>query len=198
MQFSFIQISGCSLRADSWYTHCRSTLQWATRLLPFSKYLDAESEIYSIALSLIIELPPTVEVRNLRWSYFTQERPPAWTQETYRPQEGARCWPPPPPAGPDPPPRRSLTWPPPIAHWPDPPPLDLAPPISSLTWPPQLAGPDPPLHRLTDLTPPPCRLDLTPPPPSAHWPDPPPRCGQTNKVKLLPSRRTTYAGGNKT
>ena len=25
---------------------------------------------------------------------------------------------------------------------------------------------------------------------------PPPRCGQTNKVKLLPSRRTTYAGGN--
>ena len=27
---------------------------------------------------------------------------------------------------------------------------------------------------------------------------PPPRCGQTNKVKLLPSRRTTYAGGKKT
>ena len=26
---------------------------------------------------------------------------------------------------------------------------------------------------------------------------PPHRCGQTNKVKLLPSRRTTYAGGNK-
>ena len=26
----------------------------------------------------------------------------------------------------------------------------------------------------------------------------PPRCGQTNKVKLLPSRRTTYAGGNET
>ena len=26
----------------------------------------------------------------------------------------------------------------------------------------------------------------------------PPRCGQTNKVKLLPSRRTTYAGGNDT
>ena len=25
---------------------------------------------------------------------------------------------------------------------------------------------------------------------------PHPRCGQTNKVKLLPSRRTTYAGGN--
>ena len=24
----------------------------------------------------------------------------------------------------------------------------------------------------------------------------PPRCEQTNKVKLLPSRRTTYAGGN--
>ena len=26
---------------------------------------------------------------------------------------------------------------------------------------------------------------------------PPPRCEQTNKVKLLPSRRTTYAGGKK-
>ena len=27
---------------------------------------------------------------------------------------------------------------------------------------------------------------------------PPPRCGQTNKVKLLPSRGTTYAGGKST
>ena len=49
-----------------------------------------------------------------------------------------------------------------------------------------------------------------PPPPAASWHSgkcckalwdmgtpPPPRCGQTNKVKLLPSRRTTYAGGNK-
>ena len=25
----------------------------------------------------------------------------------------------------------------------------------------------------------------------------PPRCGLTNKVKLLPSRHTTYVGGNK-
>ena len=35
-------------------------------------------------------------------------------------------------------------------------------------------------------------------PPGGGYPDPPspPRCGQTNKVKLLPSRRTTYAGGN--
>ena len=90
-----------------------------------------------------------------------QESPPAWTQEAYRPQEGARCWPPP-PAGPDPPPLS--------ADWPDPPP------------------------RLTDLTPP-RQLALTPP-----WlagPDtPPPRCGQTNKVKLLPSRRTMYAGSS--
>ena len=55
------------------------------------------------------------------------------------------------------------------------------------------------------------RLDLAgyhPPPggcPMAFWEMlqsimgygyPPPRCEQTNKVKLLPSRRTTYAGGN--
>ena len=57
--------------------------------------------------------------------------------------------------------------------------------------------------------PPPPRLDLAgyPPPCLPHgilgnvakhcgiW-VPAPRCGQTNKVKLLPSRRTTYAGGN--
>ena len=57
----------------------------------------------------------------------------------------------------------------------------------------------------------PPRLDLAgyPPPtcPMAFWEmlqsitgygyPPSPRCGQTNKVKLLPSRRTTYAGGNK-
>ena len=93
-------------------------------------------------------------------------------------------------AGPDPPPGRltDLT-PPQSADWPDPSP--------DLTWPPPC---------WLDLTPPPHRLDLTPPSPSADWPDPPsphltwppppPPCGQTNKVKLLPSRRTTYAGGN--
>ena len=37
------------------------------------------------------------------------------------------------------------------------------------------------------------RLDWPDPPPD--WTDPPPPCEQTNKVKLLPSRRTTYAGG---
>ena len=116
---------------------------------------------------------------------------------------------PPLPAGPDPPP---------AADWPDPPltdppcRLDLTPPGSWLTWPPPLpAGPDPPPGSWPTWPPP--RLDLTPPPrltdltpPLADWPDPPPhrltdltpppRCGQTNKVKLLPSRRTTYAGGN--
>ena len=56
-------------------------------------------------------------------------------------------------------------------------------------------------------TPPP-RLDLAGYPPLPHgilgnvakhsgiW-VPPPRCELTNKVKLLPSHRTTYAGGNK-
>ena len=58
---------------------------------------------------------------------------------------------------------------------------------------------------------PPSRLDLAgyPPSVSAPWHSgkcckalfdmgtPPPRCGQTNKVKLLPSCRTTYVGGNK-
>ena len=34
-----------------------------------------------------------------------------------------------------------------------------------------------------------------PPGGGTRTPPPPPRCGQTNKVKLLPSRRTTYAGG---
>ena len=95
----------------------------------------------------------------------------------------------------------------------DPPPVGLTPP--SWTWP-------PPPHQL-DLTPP--WLDLTPPagwtwnppPPgwTEDWPPPPPGWtedwpppplwtdrimdgwmdGQT-RVKTLPSRRTTYAGGN--
>ncbi len=55
-------MSGSSLTEDAWLKHCRCTLVWATRLMTFSKYLQAESDIYSIALSLIIELPPTVEV----------------------------------------------------------------------------------------------------------------------------------------
>ena len=101
-----------------------------------------------------------------------QESPPAWTQEAYRPQEGARCWPPPPPpAGPDPPPPPAGPDPPPAG--PDPLRLDLTPP-------PPPTGPDPPPHRL-DLTPPPPppQLDLTPPgwtcpPPPASWTWPPP------------------------
>ena len=86
--------------------------------------------------------------------------------------------------------------------------------LSWLTPPPPLpAGPDPPgwtwPPSQLDLTPPPHWLDLTPPswtwpPPSwtEDWP-PPPR-GQTEswmdgqtRVKTLPSRRTTYTGGNK-
>ena len=57
-----LQMSGSSLTEDAWLKHCRCTLVWATRLMTFSKYLQAENDIYSIALSLIIELPPTVEV----------------------------------------------------------------------------------------------------------------------------------------
>ena len=56
-------------------------------------------------------------------------------------------------------------------------------------------------------TPPPAGPGRVPPPPLPHGilgnvakhygiRVPPPRCGLTNKVKLLPSRRTTYAGGN--
>ena len=87
-----------------------------------------------------------------------------------------------------------LTWPPPSADWPDPPPpadWPDRPPhwLTDLT-PPLLAGPDPPISWLT--WPPPSVGWLTWPPPRLT---PPPRCGLTNKVKLLPSRRTTYAGG---
>ena len=84
--------------------------------------------------------------------------------------------------------------------------LGWHPPPSWTDPPPRLDWPDPPLAR-TDLTPPldwpdPPHLDWPdPPPPGLTWPPPagltPPPCGQTNKVKLLPSRRTTYAGGNK-
>ena len=127
--------------------------------------------------------------------------PPGWTWPTPPPR--LDLTPPPPPAGPDPPlpPRLDLTHPSPLAG-PDPPspPLDLthpSPPAGPDPAPagpdphlPPPAGPDPPLPPSWTWPPPPPRLDLTHPPS-------PPRCGLTNKVKLLPSRRTTYAGGNK-
>ena len=123
-----------------------------------------------------------------------QESPPAWTQQAYRPQEGARCWTPPltdsPPSWTWPPPAGWI-WPPtPRLDWPDPPrqldltpptrQLDLTPPLAAgpdLT--PLLAGPDPP--RWLDLTPPwldwpdppPWQLDLTPPPAAGPYPPPP-------------------------
>ena len=141
-----------------------------------------------------------------------QESPPAWTQEAYCPpcSEYSFCCPilaDPPPSWTWPPlPLLDLTPPPPGWTWPTTPrldlthPLDLTPlppsPPAPQTWPPQLdltppAGPDPPQ---LDLTPPagPDPLPAGPDPPPAG-PDPP--CGQTNKVKLLPSRHTTYTGG---
>ena len=110
------------------------------------------------------------------------------------------------------PPPASWTWlPPPTSWtWPPPPPAGPDPPLPAGPDPPPPAGPDPPPHQL-DLTPP-TRSAGPAPPPSWTWPPPPPagpdpppppagpdppRCGLTNKVKLLPSRRTTYAGGNK-
>ena len=61
---------------------------------------------------------------------------------------------------------------------------------------------------LAEYPPPPAGPSRVPPPPPASCPMAfwemlqsimgygyPPSCGQTNKVKLLPSRRTTYAGG---
>ena len=55
--------------------YIRGVLQWATRLLPFSRFLRAESDICSLAVSLIIELPPTVEVlhrANTELRFFVQ------------------------------------------------------------------------------------------------------------------------------
>ena len=84
----------------------------------------------------------------------------------------------------NPPPPGWLTHPPP--GWLTPPQLTdppwLTPPAD---WPPQLADP-PPRHW---LTPPGWVSWLTPPPPKV-WTD-----KQSETVKLLPSRRTTYAGG---
>lgn len=36
---------------------CQDTLQWALHMLPFSRYLDGEYELYSAALSQVVELP---------------------------------------------------------------------------------------------------------------------------------------------
>ena len=109
-------------------------------------------------------------------SNIKQESPPAWTQEAYRPQEGARCWPPPIPWWLTTPPPGSWTWHPPPGSW-------TWPPLSSWTWlpPPPAAGPDPPPADGPD---PPWQLDLKlPPPPPGSWTwPPPPRCGLTNKV----------------
>ena len=76
---------------------------------------------------------------------------------------------------------------------------------------PHLAGGRGTLHGYppSRVTPPPAGPGRVPPQVSAPWHSgkcckalwdmgTPPRCGQTNKVKLLPSRHTTYAGGNKT
>ena len=105
-------------------------------------------------------------------SHLEQESPPAWTQEAYRPQEGARCWTPPwldltPPGWTWPPPGLDLT--PPASAGPDPPLLDLTPPLGWLT---VTLTPPPPPHRLTDLIPPPTGWTWPPPVSWLTWPPP--------------------------
>ena len=143
-----------------------------------------------------------------------QESPPAWTQEAYRPpcSKYSLCcpnWVPPRqgtphPAGPGRVPPPSWTWQgtPPAGYPPSrvPPQLDLAgyPPQLDLTGYPPWQGNPPP------------QLDLAgyPPPVAAPWHSGKcckalwdmgtPPSGQTEgqtRVKTLPSRRTTYAGG---
>ena len=115
-----------------------------------------------------------------------QESPPAWTQEAYRPpcSKYSLCCPNLIPPGQGTPPSHGTPWPgyPPCQGTPPPP------------------GP-------CRVPPPPAGPGRVPPPQLPHgilgnvakhygiWVPPP--HGQTNKVKLLPSRRTTYAGGNK-
>ena len=124
--------------------------------------------------------------------------PPSWIWPT---PPAAGPDPPPPAAGPDPPPWQldlthpspqlthpSPRWPPspcwPPHGWPTPPPTD--PPLPP-SWPtPLLTHPSPhgwPTPPPSWPTPPPTDPPL---PPVADPPLPPP-CGQTNKVKLLPS-----------
>ena len=122
--------------------------------------------------------------------------PPRGGYRTWVPPRGG-TWPSTPPRGvPDPgtpptrpgyPPGGYLTRvPPQEGGVPDP----GTPPPQGGTWPGYPPGGVPDLG-----TPPGGYLTRVPPP--GGVPGPPPRCGQTNKVKLLPSRRTTYAGGNK-
>ena len=127
------------------------------------------------------------------FSLSKQESPPAWTQEAYRPpcSKYSICCPNwvPPLAG-YPPPGYPLSWPGWGGTWPGYPPAGYPLPGYLPARVPPLAGPG-----------------RVPPPVVAPWHSgkcckalwdmgTPPRCGETNKVKLLPSHRTTYAGGN--
>ena len=120
----------------------------------------------------------------LNKSILQQESPPAWTQEAYHPpcSKYFLCCP---------------NWVPPwqgtpLAGYPPRQGTPRAGYLPGWTW---------------QGTPPSWTWQGTPPDcPMAFWEmlqiimgyGYPPRCGQTNKVKLLPSRRTTYAGGKKT
>ena len=42
-----------------WLSYCHVTLQWTTHLLAFSQFFSADSELYALVLSIIIELPLT-------------------------------------------------------------------------------------------------------------------------------------------
>ncbi len=53
-----------------WTQHCRDSLEWAVKMLVFSRFLNAETELFGITLSLIIELPQTVETAQALAQYF--------------------------------------------------------------------------------------------------------------------------------
>lgn len=55
---------------ETWLKHCRDTLDWATHLVPFAHFLQAENDVFGITLSLITELPTDAHTCSLLSLFF--------------------------------------------------------------------------------------------------------------------------------
>ncbi|MBN3301043.1 CPLN1 protein, partial [Amia calva] len=87
-----LRAAHCSLPAAQWYIHslkrcrriiskydsavvehCLEALEWACRLLPFTRFMNAEEIVQDIILSLVAELPPIKKVAEVLARVFPKE-----------------------------------------------------------------------------------------------------------------------------
>ncbi|XP_064625487.1 uncharacterized protein LOC135486550 isoform X2 [Lineus longissimus] len=69
----YLEGSEQGLEEDQWLRNCYSTLQWSIQMIPFTRFINSEAEVYETVLSQLIEFPANQESADIMVEYFHDE-----------------------------------------------------------------------------------------------------------------------------